>query len=56
MSTPTIIVYDGASNIIEILVDAYQKLRERRRLLFCASTLHDILSGAEPVLFAIDFL
>uniref|UniRef100_A0A158R4R4 Nuclear receptor domain-containing protein n=1 Tax=Syphacia muris TaxID=451379 RepID=A0A158R4R4_9BILA len=42
--------YDPSKNTIEVLVDAYRRLRERRRLLFCPPTLRDMLGGTEAPL------
>ncbi|VDD92520.1 unnamed protein product [Enterobius vermicularis] len=41
--------YDSSRNIVELLVESYRRLRERRRLLFCPPTLRDLLGGTEAV-------
>ncbi|GMS96662.1 hypothetical protein PENTCL1PPCAC_18837, partial [Pristionchus entomophagus] len=36
-------------NWIETLVELYERLRERRRLIYCPPTIRDILGGTRPV-------
>ncbi|CAI4228328.1 unnamed protein product [Auanema sp. JU1783] len=41
--------YDPHQNMIECMVIEYRKLQERRRLIYCPSTIRDILSGTPAV-------
>ncbi|PAV60248.1 hypothetical protein WR25_07123 isoform C [Diploscapter pachys] len=52
-SSPMVIndkkTYDRTQNVIEMMVDAYQAMCERRRLVYCPRSLKDLLSGTQPV-------
>ena len=41
--------YDRTQNVIEMMVDAYQAMCERRRLIYCPRSLKDLLGGTQPV-------
>uniref|UniRef100_A0A1I7WNK9 NR LBD domain-containing protein n=1 Tax=Heterorhabditis bacteriophora TaxID=37862 RepID=A0A1I7WNK9_HETBA len=40
--------YDPSQNVIDVMVDAYRHLLERRRLIYCPSSIRDILGGTMP--------